>query len=132
MEEKIRANIKKFREEAGLTQKALADLIGKSESAIQSYESGKTDIPLSGLVAILKALKISLADLERGSRNDVQEDKPVEVLIYNQEDRLNTAAILIKNGYTVEQGKRKRTETGKVLDYFLRIWKYSEGADTSR
>ena len=25
MEEKIRANIKKFREEAGLTQKALAD-----------------------------------------------------------------------------------------------------------
>lgn len=132
MEEKIRANIKKFREEAGLTQKALADRIGKSESAIQAYEGGKTDIPLSALAAILKALKISLADLERGNREDAQESKPVEILIYNQDDRLNTAAILIKNGYTVEQGKRQRTQTGKALDYFLRIRKYSETADTSR
>ena len=62
MEEKIRANIKKFREESGLTQKALADRIGKSESAIQGYESGKTDIPLSVIASILKALKISLAE----------------------------------------------------------------------
>lgn len=60
MEEKIRANIKKFREDSGLTQKALADRIGKSESAIQGYESGKTDIPLSVIASILKALKISL------------------------------------------------------------------------
>lgn len=132
MEEKIRANIKKFREEAGLTQKALADRIGKSESAIQGYESGKTDIPLSGIASILKALKISLADLERGSKAEVQAEKPMEILIYNQDDRLNTAAILIKNGYTVEQGKRQRTQTGKSLDYFLRIRKYSETADTSR
>lgn len=132
MEEKIRANIKKFREDAGLTQKALADRIGKSESAIQAYEGGKTDIPLSALAAILKALKISLADLERGRREDAQESKPVEILIYNQDDRLNTAAILIKNRYTVEQGKRQRTQTGKSLDYFLRIRKYSETADTSR
>lgn len=132
MEEKIRANIKKFREEDGLTQKALAGLIGKSESAIQGYESGKTDIPLSVIVSILKALKISLADLERGSKAEVQIEKPMEILIYNQDDRLNTAAILVKNGYTVEQGKRQRTQTGKILDYFLRIRKYSETADTSR
>lgn len=132
MEEKIRANIKKFREDAGLTQKALADRIGKSESAIQGYESGKTDIPLSALASILKTLKISLADLERGSKEEAQAEKVMEILIYNQEDRLNTAAILIKNGYTVEQGKRNRTQTGKILDYFLRIRKYSETADTSR
>ena len=132
MEEKIRANIKKFREEAGLTQKALADRIGKSESAIQGYEGGKTDIPLSVLASILKTLKISFADLERGSKEEPQVEKPMEILIYNQEDRLNTAAILVKNGYTVEQGKRQRTQTGKILDYFLRIRKYSETADTSR
>lgn len=29
----------------------------------------------------------------------------VELKIYNQEDRLSVAAILIKNGYTVSQGK---------------------------
>lgn len=132
MEEKIRANIKKFREESGLTQKALADRIGKSESAIQGYESGKTDIPLSALTAILKMLKISFADLERGSKAEVQAEKPMEILIYNQDDRLNTAAILVKNGYTVEQGKRNRTPTGKALDCFLRIRTYSESADTSR
>ena len=32
----------------------------------------------------------------------------VELKIYNQDDRLSVAAILIKNGYTVSQGKRQR------------------------
>ena len=27
------------------------------------------------------------------------------------------AAILFENGYTVRQGKKKRTETGKSVDY---------------
>lgn len=132
MEEKIRENLKKFREAAGLSQKQLGALAGKGESAIQAYESGRTDIPLSALVSVMGALKISFSDLERGSRAEAPVENPVEILIYNQEDRLNTASILIKNGYTVEQGKRQRTQTGKALDYFLRIRKYSESADTSR
>lgn len=132
MEKKIRENLKKFREAAGLSQKQLGALAGKGESAIQAYESGRTDIPLSSLVSIMGALKISFADLERGEKVGAPVEKPVEILIYNQEDRLNTAAILIKNGYTVEQGKRQRTQTGKALDYFLKIRKYSESADTSR
>ena len=132
MEEKIRENLKKFREEAGLSQRQLGAMAGKGESAVQAYESGRTDIPLSALVSMMGALKISFADLERGSREEASTEKPVEILIYNQEDRLDTASILIKNGYTVEQGKRQRTQTGKVLDYFLRIRKYSESADTSR
>lgn len=132
MEERIRENLKKFMEAAGLTQKQLGALAGKGESAIQAYEGGRTDIPLSALVAIMGALKISFSDLERGKREDKPVEKPIEILIYNQEERLNTSAILIKNGYTVEQGKRQRTPTGKSLDYFLRIRKYSENADTSR
>lgn len=130
--DKIRANIKKFREAAGLSQKALASLVGKSESTIRGYESGKTDIPLSGLTAIMIALKVSLADLERGSREIKKPDKYMEVRIYTQDDRLNVASILIKNGYNVEQGKRQKTATGKSLDYFLRIKESSEAADTSR
>ncbi|MBD5504623.1 MAG: helix-turn-helix transcriptional regulator [Lachnospiraceae bacterium] len=132
MEEKIRENLKKFREGAGLSQRQLAALAGKSEGAIQAYESGRTDIPLSALISVMGVLKISFADLERGSKAEAPVEKPVEILIYNQEDRLNTAAILIKNGYTVEQGKRQRTQTGKTLDYFLKIRKYSADADTSR
>ena len=34
-----------------------------------------------------------------------------ELVIYNQEDRLTVAQILVKNGYTVAQGKRKKTES---------------------
>lgn len=56
----------------------------------------------------------------------------MELMIYNQEDRLAVAQILIKNGYTVSQGKRKRTETGKTLDYFLRVSEDAENADTSK
>ncbi len=103
MEEKIRENLKKFR-----------------------------DIPLSALISIMGALKKSFVDLERGERAEKPVEKPVEILIYNQDDRLNTAAILIKNGYTIEQGKRKRTSTGKSLDYFLKIKKNADAADTSR
>lgn len=132
MEEKIRKHLKKFREAAGLSQKQLGALARKGESAIQAYESGRTDIPLSALVSIMGALRVSFADLERGSKMEPPAEKPVEILIYNQDDRLNTAAILVKNGYTVEQGKRQKTTNGKALDYFLRIRKYSDNADTSR
>ncbi len=40
----------------------------------------------------------------------------MELKIYSKEDRLKVAAILIDNGYTVSQGKRQRTPTGKTLD----------------
>lgn len=132
MEKKIRENLKKFREAAWLSQKQLGALAGKGESAIQAYESGRTDIPLSALVSIMGALKISFADLERGEKAEAPVEKPMELLIYEQKERLDTASILIKNGYTVEQGKRQRTPTGKTLDYFLRIRKYNEAADTGR
>lgn len=60
------------------------------------------------------------------------EKETVKLKIFNQEDRLNVAAILIKNGYTVRQGKEKRTESGKSLDYFLVVSEDSGNADTSR
>ena len=39
------------------------------------------------------------------------------------EERIEVAGILIKNGYTVAQGKEKRSPTGKVYDYFLVVSK---------
>lgn len=45
----------------------------------------------------------------------------MEIKIYNQQERLEVAQILIKNGYTVSQVKKQRNPTGKTLDYFLRI-----------
>lgn len=49
------------------------------------------------------------------------EEKEMLIKIYNQQDRLDVAQILIKNGYTVSQVKKKRTETGKTVDYYLKI-----------
>lgn len=56
----------------------------------------------------------------------------MELSIYNQEDRLAVAQILIKNGYTVSQGKKKLTETGKKVGYFLKVSEDEDNADTSK
>lgn len=46
-----------------------------------------------------------------------KEEFIAELKIFSKEDRKTVAAILFKNGYTVRQGKKKRTETGKSVDY---------------
>lgn len=43
--------------------------------------------------------------------------KVAEISIDKLEDRKTVTAILHENGYTVGPGKRKKTETGKQLDY---------------
>lgn len=55
-----------------------------------------------------------------------------KIRIFNQDDRLAVASILIKNGYTVGQKKEKRTETGKTMDYYLVVSEDGSNADTSR
>lgn len=53
-------NIKKRREELGLSQQDLADLLGyKSRSTIAKIESGENDIPQSKIIAFAKALLTS-------------------------------------------------------------------------
>ena len=56
----------------------------------------------------------------------------IELLIYNIEDRLEVAKILIKNGYTVSQKKRKRNPTGKSVEYYLSATYDSENADSAK
>lgn len=59
-------------------------------------------------------------------------DGTIELKIYNQQDRLDVAAILIKNGYTVSQGKKQRSPTGKTLDYYLKVQEDDGNADTAK
>lgn len=54
-----------------------------------------------------------------------------KLAIYNRDDRLTVAKILIDNGYTVKQGKRKVTPTGKTVEYFLDVEKEDGTAATS-
>ncbi len=39
--------------------------------------------------------------------------------IYNEADRLEVAAILVKNGYRVCQGKERRSPTSKAYTYYI-------------
>lgn len=59
----IGTNIKQIRKEKRLTQKQLAELIGKTESSVQKYESGKVAIPINVLELIATALDCQLIQL---------------------------------------------------------------------
>ena len=50
-------------------------------------------------------------------------EKAAELSIYKLEDRKAVAAILLENGYTIGSGVRKKTPTGKQLDYYLKVYK---------
>jgi|P827metagenome_2_1110787.scaffolds.fasta_scaffold06247_11 pyruvate carboxylase len=53
-----------------------------------------------------------------------------KLAIYNREDRLTVAKILIDNGYTVKQGKRKLTPNGKSVEYYLDVEKEAEATSS--
>lgn len=43
----------------------------------------------------------------------------MKLYIFNEDDRLKVAAVLVKNGYKVWQGKERKTPTGKSYSYFI-------------
>ena len=60
------------------------------------------------------------------------EEKEMLIKIYNQQDRLDVAQILIKNGYTLSQTQRARVPGGKTVDYFLKVKLDEENANTTK
>lgn len=50
-----------------------------------------------------------------------------EISITKLEDRKTVTAILHENGYTVGPGKRKKTPTGKTMDYYLKVYEEDDG-----
>lgn len=47
------------------------------------------------------------------------QQKTIELKIFGAEDRKTVASILFDNGYTVRQGKRLKTPTGKSVEYLV-------------
>ena len=77
--------IKRFREEKNLTQQELADMIFKSKSSIEKYESGSSNVTLSALLDISKALNIAPSAL----LDDEQDILNTIVKYYGLEDKEN-------------------------------------------
>ncbi len=51
----------------------------------------------------------------------------MRIEIFKEEDRMTVAAILVKNGYKVFQGKKRKTPTSKSYVYFLEAEKVKNG-----
>jgi transcriptional regulator with XRE-family HTH domain len=58
----IGTRIRQFRQDAGLSQEKLAELVGVTPQQIQKYEVAKTRISTDKLQIIAAALKIHVAD----------------------------------------------------------------------
>jgi transcriptional regulator with XRE-family HTH domain len=60
--EEVGRRIRQFRQDAGLSQEALAELVGVSFQQIQKYESGHTTLNILKLQNIADALKLSVTE----------------------------------------------------------------------
>ena len=100
----IGQKIASHRKGARLTQKQLGEIIGKTESSVQKYESGSTEIPLSTLYLIADALDCKIYDfLELENEAFWYEsklngiiDNLIEALEYNMDFENETVS---HNGY---------------------------------
>lgn len=119
----VAKKIAKVRLEKGCTQKEIADKIGKSETTVGNYETGKIDIPLSAMLDIAEALDVEPAVLVGADLDDFGAD--VTVRAYREEDRRTLLAILGMNGYTVRQIKVARE--GKRSSWYCIQAKIEEG-----
>ena len=109
------------RQAAGMTQKQLGEKIGKDGRSVGQYENGDTDIKLSTLIKMAEAFGCTLTALLQppvGIKGNPR--KGIEIRVYQLEDRMQVAQILVKNGYSVSQVKRSR-EGQKVVEYRLRL-----------
>ena len=66
MSNNIGLNIKKYREEKGLTQTELADKLGKTLRTVQKYESGEILPSINNVYEIAKALEVFSNDIIGG------------------------------------------------------------------
>lgn len=87
----VGTRIRQFRQDAGLSQEALAELIGLSFQQVQKYESGHTTLNIVKLQHIAIALKVQVSDFF--SLTPTQ-----HVRLTSEEDQLLQSFRKIKNG----------------------------------
>ena len=82
--------IRQFRQDAGLSQEALAELVGVSFQQVQKYESGHTTLNVLKLQQVADALKVQVSDFF--------DSAPVKnIRLTGEEDQLLQAFRSIKN-----------------------------------
>ena len=80
----IGSKIKQLREERGITQTKLAEMINLSYQQIQKYENGKSQISVNKLIEISKALGVHISIfLKKQDNQMISEPSSEEYTIYN-------------------------------------------------
>lgn len=99
----IGKRIKRFRK-GKMTQKELADKIGKAESSIRKYEKGLVTIPLDVLQDIAAALNISPSELMKGGPFwEIDQQIDTEVLSEEVKKLSAMRSYLEELGYIVKE-----------------------------
>ena len=99
-------NIKKYRNQIGLTQKELGEKILKSEISIRKYESGKINIPPSTLFELCKIFNVTLEtllgdDVNLYIKNNTKYEKDLlEILVSQTNDVINEQSNTISELYS--------------------------------
>lgn len=97
MHSNLGQKIKAARKAAGLTQRDLANKLGKSFSTIQKYENGLVEPPISAVPDIAKAIGLSPIELMEtaipwpGDLQAAADARERREILINAYDRLNTA-----------------------------------------
>lgn len=86
----IGRRIRSFRQDAGLSQEALAELIGLSFQQVQKYESGHTTLNILKLQQVAQALKVQVSDFFESTPSK-------QIRLTGEEDQLLQAFRKVKN-----------------------------------
>ena len=131
--QKVGQEIKRVRNDMGLSQKAFGQLIGRSESQIGAYENATTSISVDVLFKIAEVAKIKPEELLAGPvKKEIKTGWDAELRVYGLEDRKVVMTILAVNGYDVGQHKKQVTPTGKAVAYYVHATDRKDNADTSK
>lgn len=83
--------------EKGMKQTDLARLSGVSQSSINRYVSGESDIPASKLVKIARALEISVDELLQTNQPTIEEEQLLAMYRSLDRDKRELARRLIES-----------------------------------
>lgn len=87
----IGLKIKALRQQAGLSQEKLAEMVGVTFQQVQKYENGQTTLNVTKLQVVAEALKVSVTEFFSSA--------PIQgVRLTDEEDELLQAYRRIKNG----------------------------------
>lgn len=100
----IGKNLKEIRKSKKITQIELGDLLGKSLSTIQKYESGEIEVPLNVINSICKIFNTEINSIVSLGLNDLEYDSDsLDILsknirFFRQEKQLTTKELSLKSG----------------------------------